>query len=430
MLIDILMPALSPTMEEGTLIKWFVKEGDTVSSGDVIAEIETDKATMEYEVIEDGILEKILVKEGTEGVKVNKVIAVINDGESQASEPKLSEKSKKEELEPIKIIEAELPDYNENQNNHSKRLKASPLAKKIALTNNITLDKISGSGPGGRIVKIDLNPFLAKNPSVRKETSVDNLRKTEETIIDYKASINTKDIELNFAGREFDSIPINNMRKIIAKRLTESKQFVPHFYLRRTINVEKLINLRSDLNAIYKADGIKLSINDFIIKAASKSLQDYPSCNSIWAIDKFLQLKPSDIAVAVAIEDGLITPVLRDVNLKDLKQISVEMKLLAEKAKSRKLLPHEYTGASFAISNLGMKNIENFDAVINPPQSSILAVGSCSKKPVVLSDDKIEVRTMMSVTLSVDHRVIDGAVGANFLNSIVTYLETPLALIV
>ena len=426
--IDILMPALSPTMEEGTLAKWLVKEGDTVESGSVLAEIETDKATMELESIDEGTVGKILVEGGTTGVKVNQTIAILlEEGEElQAAIEKLEEKAEKEgipanssaEKNDVQTATAD-PDISEFTRKNRERIFASPLARRIAKEKNIDLAAISGSGPHGRIVKAD----------VEKAPQIDTAKTAAPvTVPPTPPSVAT--IKKIYENREFEEVPLDGMRKTVAARLTESKQTVPHFYLRRDIRMDSLIKARSDLNKALAEDQIKLSINDFIIKACAKAMQAEPDANAIWGDDRILKFKNSDVAVAVAIEGGLFTPVITDAESKSIVEISLKMKDLAARARTRSLAPAEYLGGSFAISNLGMYGIENFDAVINPPHGSILAVGNAVKKPVVANDGGIEVAAVMSVTLSVDHRVIDGAVGARFLASIVRHLENPLLLLI
>ena len=427
MSVNILMPALSPTMEEGTLAKWLVKEGDRIQSGDLIAEIETDKATMEFEAVDEGIIGKLLVSEGSEGVKVNSPIAIIlDDGEELKVSEAADSIEKTEHIKPESVSE-EIAEVNEVSMNvaqtSSTRVFATPLPRRLAKEKGIDLGNISGSGPHGRIVKNDIliadvtnsnnnqeslaNPVLRSNVKQASGSSITNL----------------------YADREFKEIPLNSMRKTVAKRLTEAKQNVPHFYLRKEIKIDQLLQVRSRLNAHLEEKNNKLSINDFIIKSCALALQSVPTANAIWAEDKILQLKPSDIAVAVSVEDGLFTPVIRDADTKSLSNISKEMKELAEKARSKKLMPNEYQGGSFSISNLGMFGVDNFDAVINPPHGAILAVGRGLKKPIVNDDDSISVANLMSLTLSVDHRVIDGALGAELLGSITKYLEDPILML-
>jgi len=440
--IEILMPALSPTMEEGTLAKWLVKEGDTVSSGDLLAEIETDKATMEFEAVDEGTIGKILIDAGTEGVKVNTAIAVLlEEGESaddiqETSSPAPSKEETKEETkEPAPAPKADDSDSAgaseapaAPQNADGKRIFASPLARRIAADKGLDLSQIDGSGPHGRIVKADVENATdqpAKKSDVAEADAVGAPAATKPASVGQSADAVAKIYE----GREFTEVKLDGMRKTIAARLTEAKQTVPHFYLRRDIRLDALLKFRSDLNKQLEARGVKLSVNDFIIKACALALQSVPAANAVWAGDRVLQLKPSDVAVAVAIEGGLFTPVLKDADMKSLSSLSAEMKDLAGRARDRKLAPHEYQGGSFAISNLGMFGIDNFDAVINPPHGAILAVGAGVKKPVVGKDGELAIATVMSVTLSVDHRVIDGAMGADLLKHIVENLENPMVML-
>ena len=419
--IEILMPALSPTMEEGTLAKWLVKEGDSVASGDLIAEIETDKATMEFEAVDEGIIGKILVTDGTEGVKVNSVIAVLlEDGES------IDDIGKASAPEPIKAKPVALKNEEittgsnmrvASQETDTNRIFASPLARRIAGNNNIDLTKISGSGPHGRIVKadvVDKPANVASSPPATTPTST---------------GLSSDVISKIYADREYEVIELNSMRKTVAARLTEAKQTIPHFYLRRDIKIDALLAARVHINKGLEKRGLKLSVNDFIIKACAVALQTVPTANVVWANERIFQLKPSDVAVAVSVDDGLFTPVIKDAETKSLSQLSIEMKDLATRAREGKLAPSEYLGGSFAISNLGMFGIDNFDAVINPPHGAILAVGAGAKKPVVDKDGALSVATVMSVTLSVDHRAIDGALGAILLNAIVDNLENPVSML-
>ena len=405
--IEILMPALSPTMEEGTLTKWLVKEGDIVSSGDLLAEIETDKATMEPDAVDEGVISKIMIAEGTEGVKVNAVIAVLlEDGESAG------------DISASAATPAAAPAAPAAKDGN--RVFASPLARRIAADKGIDLKTMSGSGPRGRIVKADVEGASAAPAAVSAAAP---------TAAAMPASASAEAVAKMYADREYTEIPLNGMRKTIAARLTEAKQTVPHFYLRRDINLDALLSFRGELNKQLAARDVKLSINDFIIKACALALQSVPDANAVWAGDRVFNLKPSDVAVAVAIEGGLFTPVLKDAEVKSLSALSAEMKDLATRAKDRKLAPHEYQGGSFAISNLGMFGIDNFDAVINPPHGAILAVGAGKKKAIVGPDGDLIVTTVMSVTLSVDHRVIDGALGALLLNAIVDNLENPMGML-
>jgi pyruvate dehydrogenase E2 component (dihydrolipoamide acetyltransferase) len=418
--INIQMPALSPTMEEGTLAKWLVKEGDIVESGDVMAEIETDKATMEFEAVDEGIIGKILVPEGSTGVKVNEVIAILLDDGEDVSNIEVQEPENKQDIiEKINTVENKpsIKLENSNKNLNKERVFATPLARRIAKSNSLELKNIKGTGPYGRIVKADVeskNISYLEKPATLSMTS----STTTETI---------KDI---YKDRHFTEIALDGMRTVIANRLTEAKQTIPHFYLRRSVSLDKLLMIRTEMNDGLADKGIKISVNDFIIKASSLALQDIPQANVVWAHDRILQMKSSDVAVAVSVEGGLYTPVLFDSENKSISSLSSEIKALASKARDKKLSPSEYQGGSFAISNLGMMGVENFDAVINPPHGSILAVGAGTKKPIVKEDGSISVATIMSMTLSVDHRAIDGALGAEFLAKIVHYLENPLNMLV
>ena len=427
MSVNILMPALSPTMEEGTLAKWLVKEGDRIQSGDLIAEIETDKATMEFEAVDEGIIGKLLVTEGSEGVKVNSPIAIIlDDGEDLEVQEKKDITLQVEPKEQTVISAAPLETKNPLTGvaqTSSLRIFATPLARRLAKENGVDLGSINGSGPHGRIVKNDILNIKAFSPIAIQETLADPVLGTNTV------QASGSSVKNLFADREFKEIPLNSMRKTVATRLTEAKQNIPHFYLRKEIKIDELLQVRSRLNAHLAERNNKLSINDFIIKSCALALQSVPMANAVWAEDKILQLKPSDIAVAVSVEDGLFTPIIRDADEKSLSNLSKEMKELAEKARSKKLMPSEYQGGSFSISNLGMFGVDDFDAVINPPHGAILAVGRGLKKPIVNDDDTISVANVMSLTLSVDHRVIDGALGADLLQSIAKYLEDPVLML-
>ncbi len=438
---EILMPALSPTMEEGTLAKWLVKEGDEVSSGDLLAEIETDKATMEFEAVDEGVIGRLLIAEGTEGVKVNTPIAVLlGDGESADDIGAASPAPPHADAEtpapapapaatpapaPAAVpaaAPASSPVPAAPAAADGTRVFASPLARRIARDKGLDLGQIRGSGPKGRIVKADVEkaepgakPAPAAPPAAPPAAA--------------PAGMGADMIKRIYEGRNYAEITLDGMRKTIAARLGEAKQTIPHFYLRRDIRLDALLEFRSTLNKQLESRGVKLSVNDFIIKACALALQQVPAANAVWAGDRILQLEPSDVAVAVAIEGGLFTPVLKDAHLKSLSALSAEMKDLAARARERKLAPHEYQGGSFAISNLGMYGIDSFDAVINPPHGSILAVGAGVRKPVVGEDAEVTVATVMSVTLSVDHRVIDGALGAEFLQAIKDNLENPIAML-
>ncbi|CUH59584.1 pyruvate dehydrogenase complex dihydrolipoamide acetyltransferase [Thalassobacter stenotrophicus] len=430
---EILMPALSPTMEEGTLAKWLVKEGDTVSSGDLLAEIETDKATMEFEAVDDGVVGKILVAEGSEGVKVNTPIAVmLEDGESaddigaaSAPAPAAAPAATPTEAAPA----AATPAPAAAKAADGSRLFATPLARRIAADKGLDLNTISGSGPHGRIVKADVENATAAPKAAAPAVAASAPAASAPAPAAAGTGPTTDQVLAMYGDREFEEVSLDGMRKTIAARLTEAKQNVPHFYLRKDIELDALMTFRGQLNKTLELRGVKLSVNDFIIKACALALQQVPDANAVWANDRVLSLKPSDVAVAVAIEGGLFTPVLKDADMKSLSALSAEMKDLASRARDRKLAPHEYQGGSFAISNLGMFGIDNFDAIINPPHAAILAVGAGAKKPVVGADGELKVATVMSTTLSVDHRVIDGALGANLLNAIKNNLENPMAML-
>jgi len=418
--INIQMPALSPTMEEGTLAKWLVKEGDIVESGDVMAEIETDKATMEFEAVDEGIIGKILVPEGSAGVKVNEIIAILLDDGEDVSNIEVQKPGNKQDI--IETINTEenkqsIKLENSNKNLNKERVFATPLARRIAKSKNLELTNIKGTGPYGRIVKADVES--------------NNIKLLEKTAtVSMTSSTTTEIIKDIYKDRRFKEIALDGMRTVIANRLTEAKQTIPHFYLRRSVSLDKLLMIRAEMNDGLADKEIKISVNDFIIKASSLALQDIPQANVVWAHDRILQMKSSDVAVAVSVEGGLYTPVLFDSENKSISSLSSEIKALASKARDKKLSPREYQGGSFAISNLGMMGVENFDAVINPPHGSILAVGAGTKKPIVMEDGNISVATIMSMTLSVDHRAIDGALGAEFLARIAYYLENPVNMLV
>ena len=427
---NILMPALSPTMEEGMIAKWLVKEGDFVSSGDLLAEIETDKAVMEFESADEGVIGKLIVAEGSVGVKVNEPIAVLlEEGES------ISESASPIQHESNGTRKNGSPEASQGQriapapqqttvqalesSDRVERIFASPLARRIAAENGLDLALAKGSGPRGRIVKVDVLNAISKLKSA--ESSLPEKHGASEEMLSVRNI---------FAGREFEEVKLDGMRKTIAARLTESKQTVPHFYLRREFRMDALINIRAEANEHLAASGQKISINDFLIKAAALALQRVPDANAVWAGDRILRIGPSDVAVAVAVDGGLFTPIVRDAHAKKISEISTEMKDLAARARTRSLAPNEYTGGSFALSNLGMYGVENFDAIINPPHGSILAVGTTLQKPVFNAEGSIERATVISATLSVDHRTIDGALGAKFLDAIKNFVESPIALLI
>ena len=448
---NILMPALSPTMEEGKLAKWLKSEGDEIAAGDLIAEIETDKATMEFEATDEGTLGRILISEGTEGVKVNTPIAVLlEEGEdasgvdaapagagqgaaagngAEAPEAPSAPVSAPATAPAAPVEPSDMPAPPAPTTASGERVFASPLARRIAKQRGIDLTALKGSGPHGRIVRADVEAAEpAKAAPAGAPAAPAAAPAGAPAAAAMPAGPDLETVRKIYADRETEEMELDGMRRTIAARLTEAKQTIPHFYLRRDIELDALLELRRQMNAKGEARGVKLSVNDYIIKACALALQDEPDCNAVWAGDRVLKLRPSDVAVAVAIEGALFTPVIRDAETKALSALSAEMKDLASRARDRKLAPQEYQGGSFAISNLGMFGIENFDAVINPPHASILAVGSGVRKPVV-DGDEIRVATVMSATLSVDHRVIDGALGARFLAAVKGYLEDPLSML-
>ncbi|REC56516.1 pyruvate dehydrogenase complex dihydrolipoamide acetyltransferase [Rhodosalinus sediminis] len=451
---EILMPALSPTMEEGRLAKWLVKEGDTVAAGDLLAEIETDKATMEFEAVDEGTIGKLLVAEGTDGVTVNTPIALLLDeGESAADLEAAAPAAPAEKAEAPAPAEAQAeaapaqgygrapapqakavpegtapPAPTDAEGN---RILASPLARRIAAAKGLDLAQVTGSGPRGRIVRADVEAAAERAPAQAAAAPAPAAAASApaQAATAMPTGPTAEQVKKMYEGRETEEIALDGMRRTVAERLTEAKQTIPHFYLRRSVTLDPLLALRKELNAKLEGRGVKLSVNDFIIKACALALQEVPDANAVWAGDRILRLTPSDVAVAVAVEGGLFTPVLQDAHQKSLSALSQEMKDLAARARDRKLAPHEYVGGSFAISNLGMYGIETFDAVINPPHGAILAVGAGVTQPVVQDDGTLGTATVMSMTLSVDHRVIDGALGAELLAAIVGHLENPLAML-
>lgn len=448
--IKLLMPALSPTMEAGTLARWLVKEGDAVASGDLLAEIETDKAVMEFEAIDEGTIARILVPEGTENVAVNSPIAILAEDDEEVSDAFLDDVSERPDAGSTPALPASpaaapekdadksgiVPAYRDQprtEERHSagepgaSRIIASPLARKLARARGIDLASVEGSGHHGRIVKRDIEGFTLRPDQADSGPAEPDTRAKRTEPLEFAAR---EDVLAAYRDRAHTEVGLDGMRKVIAARLTEAKQTIPHFYLRRRVTIDRLLKLRSDINSGLEQRGVRVSVNDFIIKACADSLQDVPDCNAIWAGDRIVRFDASDVAVAVAVEGGLFTPVIRDCETKKLSAISETMKDLAGRARNRKLAPEEYQGGSCAISNLGMFGIDNFDAVINPPHSFILAVGAGRRSPVVSSDDSFTVVTVMDVTMSVDHRVIDGALGARFLEAFAGYLENPATLLV
>jgi pyruvate dehydrogenase E2 component (dihydrolipoamide acetyltransferase) len=417
-----------------------------VASGDLLAEIETDKATMEFEAVDEGIIGEILIPEGSQDVAVNTPIATLLDDDETADGPDHTASAPaslpvRADTSAIATLDSATPADavhkpvtptatlapTSQPDTKTGRVFATPLARRIAADKGLDLSQIIGSGPKGRIVKADVENATAAAPAPATN-SASTAVSTEQIAISSGPA--TETVLKMYGDRTFDEIKLDGMRKTIAARLTEAKQTIPHFYLRRDIQLDALLALRSELNSQLATRDVKLSVNDFIIKAAALALQSVPAANAVWAGDRVLQLKPSDVAVAVAIEGGLFTPVLKDADSKSLSTLSAEMKDMANRARNKKLAPHEYQGGSFAISNLGMFGVDNFDAVINPPHGAILAVGAGKKRPVVTPDGSLGVATVMSVTMSVDHRAIDGALGAQLLQAIVDNLENPLTMLV
>ncbi|MEM7616776.1 MAG: pyruvate dehydrogenase complex dihydrolipoamide acetyltransferase [Pseudomonadota bacterium] len=449
--IEILMPALSPTMTEGNLAKWLKKEGEKVEAGDVIAEIETDKATMEVEAVDEGVLAKILVAQGTENVAVNKLIAVLSeenddqdeinnfiskfsgdasandqgsDAATAADNASASSSETVNNNEPTSDAGSSLNAGTQEQ----ARIKASPLARRIASQNSIDLTNIQGSGPHGRVIKIDVEDAIKNGVTSSVSGAVGN---------NSNAAANNINNNLFRNPEEFVKQPNNNMRKVIAKRLLESKQTVPHFYLNIDCQLDKLLSLRKEMNdAAVKAAGkdekpsYKISVNDFIIKASALALRDVPEANASWTDEAILLYNNVDISVAVAIDGGLITPIVKNADKKNLTIISNEMKDLAQRARLNKLAPEEFQGGGFSISNLGMYGIKRFNAIINPPQSAILAIGAGDKRPVFDDNGNVSAAMVMDATLSSDHRVVDGAVGAEFLAAFKRYVENPITMLI
>ena len=416
------MPALSPTMEEGTLAKWLVKEGDTVSSGDLLAEIETDKATMEFEAVDEGKIAKILVSEGSEGVKVGTVIAIIaEEGEdlAQAAEgdsvPAAKPAAAAPKADPVPAkAEAPAPKAETAPAQSGDRVKASPLARRLAEEKGLDLANLSGSGPNGRIVKADLEGASAKAPTAAPAPAAAAPAATPQAAQDF--------------GIPHEVIKLSGMRKTIARRLTESKQQVPHIYLTVDIQLDKLLKLRTELNAGLASRNVKLSVNDLLIKALGVALIQVPECNVQFAGDQMLQFSRADISVAVSIPGGLITPIVTGADSKGVAAISNEMKDLATRAKDGKLKPEEYQGGTASLSNMGMFGIKQFEAVINPPQAMIMAIGAGEKRPFVV-DDALQIATVMSATGSFDHRAIDGADGARLMQVFRELIENPLGML-
>tara|TARA_Y100001960_G_scaffold331553_1_gene428896 strand:- start:537 stop:1823 length:1287 start_codon:yes stop_codon:yes gene_type:complete len=427
------MPALSPTMTEGTLARWLIKEGDKVSAGDIIAEIETDKATMEVEAVDEGAVGQLLVPEGTEGVPVNAAIAVLLELDEDPSsldgfEPqKLGpaaltsstvEVSQTEPTTPAEPVSASAPTTTtiaDHSTSDGERIFASPLARRMAKKAGLDLVSIEGTGPRGRIVKADIELALSGSPAQASASDV----KTPPPTISVP--------DLVIPTGESQVVPHSNMRKVIARRLLESKQTVPHFYLTVDCEIDRLLAMRKELNDRDGAD-YKISVNDFVIRAVALALKKNREANASWSEEGMIVQNSVDVSVAVAIETGLITPIIRNADNKGLAMISIEMKDLASRARQGKLMPEEYQGGTFSISNLGMYGIREFSAIINPPQSAILAVGTGEQRPVV-KDGALNVATIMSCTLSCDHRVVDGVLGAQLLGDFKSLLEEPMTML-
>ena len=444
---ELKMPALSPTMEEGTLAKWLVKEGDLVKSGDILAEIETDKATMEFEAVDEGTVAKILVPEGSDGVKVGTPIALIAaEGEtveagSEPQKPPVSPPSspvsavdlpKKTAASTVSAAQAPSPPIQAPvetppapaqaavAENEEERIKASPLARRLAEAQGIDLGTLTGSGPGGRIVRADLGSGAAvAKVAVAVAAAAHEPAAAAPAAPEVRGGDNAIPHEV---------VKLSNMRKTIARRLTEAKREIPHIYLTLDIRIDALLKLRSDLNAGLAGRGVRLSVNDLLVKALALALIEVPECNVSFAGDQLIKYSRADISVAVSIAGGLITPIVQGADQKTLSTISREIHELAGRAKEGKLAPHEYQGGTASISNMGMYGIRQFDAVINPPQAMILAVGAGEKRPFV-ENDQLTVATLMTVTGSFDHRAIDGADGARLMKALKTLCEAPLGLV-
>ncbi|MFN3514388.1 MAG: pyruvate dehydrogenase complex dihydrolipoamide acetyltransferase [Phenylobacterium sp.] len=431
--IDVLMPALSPTMEEGTLAKWHVKKGDKVSSGDVIAEIETDKATMEVEAVDEGVVEEIIVPEGTEGVKVNSPIArLAGEGEAPAPAAKAPEAPKaaapepkgepepKRESRPSTAVE-DAPRSQAARDGGGERVFASPLARRIAEQKGLDLSKVQGSGPHGRIIKRDVEgaETQAKSPTAAPAGAPAAPAPRQVQSLE----------QMGIAPGSYDLVPLDGMRKTVARRMTDSFRDVPHFPLTIDLEIDGLLAARTKINAMLEKQGIKVSVNDLVIKAAAVALKQVPEANASYSPEGLAMHHHADIAMAVAVEGGLITPIIRKAETKGLAQIATEAKDLAERARNRKLKPEEFQGGTFSVSNLGMFGIKSFASILNEPQGCILSVGAGEKRPVVRGD-QLAIATVMTVTLTCDHRVVDGAVGARWLAAFKALIEDPIAMIV
>ena len=418
---DILMPALSPTMEEGVLAKWHVKVGDTVSAGDVIAEIETDKATMEVEAVDDGEVLEILVEAGTEGVKVNTPIARLA-GDDAAPAPKKPETAKEDaKAEPKPELAAEKTEATKAPPAPAKdgeRIFASPLARRLAKDAGLDLKSLKGTGPHGRIVKADVES-AGKGGASKGATATapaGEPRKVQSLA------------QMGIPDGSYDLIPLDGMRKAIARRLTDSFRDVPHFPLTIDCEIDALLAARAQVNALLEPQGIKVSVNDFIMKAVAMALKAVPEANASYSPEGIAMHHHADVAMAVAIDGGLITPIIRKAETKSLAEIATESKDLAKRARDRKLKPEEFQGGTFSVSNLGMFGIKSFASILNEPQGAIMSVGAGEKRPVVRGDS-LAVATVMTVTLTCDHRVVDGAIGARFLQTFKPMIENPVTML-
>ena len=417
---NILMPALSPTMTEGNLARWLKQEGERIKAGDVIAEIETDKATMEVEAVDEGILGRILVPAGTQGVKVNDVIAVLVEaGEAVPAAGAAPKAAAAPAATPAPVAApvaaAPAPVAAPASGD---RVFASPLARRMAAQAGVDISKIAGSGPNGRIVKADVDAAMSRGPAPVAAAAPAPLVAAPRPAAPVAITA------------PHTAVPNSSMRKVIARRLAESKATIPHFYVSTDVEIDALLKIRADLNARSPKDGpgaYKLSVNDLVIKATAVTLRRFPNVNAMWTEDATLQLHDVDISVAVSIPDGLITPIVKNADIKGLAAISTEMKDLAARAKSGKLKPEEFQGGGFSISNMGMYGVRDFAAIINPPQAGILAVSAGEQRPVV-KNGALAIATVMTLTLSVDHRVIDGALAAEFLQALKRNIEDPLSL--
>jgi pyruvate dehydrogenase E2 component (dihydrolipoamide acetyltransferase) len=437
---NITMPALSPTMEEGNLAKWLKKEGDVIKSGDVIAEIETDKATMEVEAVDEGTLLKIVVPEGTQGVKVNAVIAVIGEaGEkvdaapvATAPAPAAAPTSATSYLPPPSVNSASFRPLPAGERADGERVFASPLARRIAKDAGVDVSTISGSGPKGRVVKSDVDAAIAGGGAKAAPVAA----AAPASAAAPKGMSDDVTLKL-FAEGSYELVPHDGMRKTIAKRLQESKQTIPHFYVSVDCELDALLALRAQLNAsapvkkTEKGDvpAYKLSVNDMVIKALALALRDVPEANVSWTDTNMVKHKHADVGVAVSIPGGLITPIIRAAEEKSLSAISNAMKDLGKRAKERKLKPEEYQGGTTAVSNMGMMGVKNFAAVVNPPHATILAVGAGEER-VVVKGGEMKIAQVMTVTLSTDHRAVDGALGAELLGAFKGYIENPMSMLV